>query len=152
MGTFIAKRIKKRLMIRFCVALWLLAAVVICNAYTGTITSFLALPKLKPIINNLKELAASDTYKLTAEKNSAFTDTFLVRYFKSKLEWHLFVTSMWRMAIIFLILECQGWILQDTGRFSTSKSSISCSRLPTSDKKCFDSQCCFRQGDYNFLY
>ena len=43
------------------------------------ITSFLTLPKLKPIVNSLEELAASDTCKLTAEKNSAFIDAFLVR-------------------------------------------------------------------------
>lgn len=52
--------------------------VVICNAYTGTLTSFMTLPKLKPVIHSLEELAASDRYKLTAEINSPFTDMLLV--------------------------------------------------------------------------
>ncbi|EFX85438.1 hypothetical protein DAPPUDRAFT_99048 [Daphnia pulex] len=66
-----------RLHIRIPIALWCLVAVVICNAYSGTLTSFLTVTKLKPIINSLEELASSDHYKLTAEYNSAFTDKFL---------------------------------------------------------------------------
>lgn len=53
-----------------------------CNAYIGTLTSFLAVTKLKPIINSLEELAMSSRYKLTAELNAAFTDTFLVSFSK----------------------------------------------------------------------
>ncbi|XP_046461150.1 glutamate receptor ionotropic, delta-2-like [Daphnia pulex] len=67
-----------RLHIRIPIALWCLVAVVICNAYSGTLTSFLTVTKMKPIINSLEELASSDHYKLTAEYNSAFNDKFLV--------------------------------------------------------------------------
>jgi hypothetical protein len=67
-----------RLNIRIPIALWCLVAVVICNAYSGTLTSFLTVTKMKPIINSLEELASSDHYKLTAEYNSAFNDKFLV--------------------------------------------------------------------------
>ncbi|XP_046633905.1 glutamate receptor ionotropic, delta-2-like [Daphnia pulicaria] len=66
-----------RLHIRIPIALWCLVAVVICNAYSGTLTSFLTVTKMKPIINSLEELASSDHYKLTAEYNSAFNDKFL---------------------------------------------------------------------------
>lgn len=86
MGTSIYKRLKKRSTVSVAAAFWCLSAVVICNAYTGTLTSFLTLPKLKPIINSLEELAASNRYKLTAELNSAFTDTFLVFTVKIHLQ------------------------------------------------------------------
>lgn len=66
------------MLIRSLIGLWCLATVVIGNAYTGTLTSFLTAPKFKPIINSLEELAASDHYKLTAELNAAPTETFLV--------------------------------------------------------------------------
>ena len=49
-----------------------MAVVVIGNAYTSTLTSFLTAPKLKPIINSLEELAASDHYKLTSHGRVQF--------------------------------------------------------------------------------
>ena len=67
-----------RMLVRFLIGLRCMAVVVIDNVYTSTLTSFLTAPKLKPIINSLEELAASDHYKLTAEFNSVYTDTFLV--------------------------------------------------------------------------
>ena len=75
-GSYIPQNI--RLYKQIPIALWCLITVVICNAYSGTLPSFLTVLKLKPIINSLEELAASDKYKLTAEINSAFTDKFLV--------------------------------------------------------------------------
>ena len=67
------------MLLRFLIGLWCLAAVVIGNAYTSTLTSFLTAPKLEPIINSLEELVASDHYKLTAEKNAVPTEAFLVK-------------------------------------------------------------------------
>jgi hypothetical protein len=38
---------------------WCLTMVVLVNAYTGTLMSYLTVPKLRPIVNTLEELAAS---------------------------------------------------------------------------------------------
>lgn len=63
---------------RLSVGLYCLVAVVICNAYTGTLTSFMTVPKLKPIVQSLEELAESDVYKLTAESNTPVTNLMMV--------------------------------------------------------------------------
>jgi hypothetical protein len=63
---------------RIPIMVWSLIAVVIANAYSGTLTSFLTVPKLKPTISSIKELATSEDYKLTLEINTADADKFLV--------------------------------------------------------------------------
>jgi hypothetical protein len=63
---------------RIPIMVWSLIAVVIANAYSGTLTSFLTVPKLKPTISSIKELATSQDYKLTMEINTADADKFLV--------------------------------------------------------------------------
>lgn len=62
---------------RIPITIWSLIAVVIANAYSGTLISFLTVPKLKPTISSLEELANSE-FKLTAEINTADADRFLV--------------------------------------------------------------------------
>lgn len=63
---------------RIPIMVWSLIAIVIANAYSGTLTSFLTVPKLKPTISSIKELATSEDYKLTMEINTADADKFLV--------------------------------------------------------------------------
>lgn len=63
---------------RIPIMVWSLIAVVIANAYSGTLTSFLTVPKLKPTISSIKELATSEDYKLTMEINTADAEKFLV--------------------------------------------------------------------------
>jgi hypothetical protein len=63
---------------RIPIMVWSLIAVVIANAYSGTLTSFLTVPKLKPTISSIKELATSEDYKLTMEINTADAEKFFV--------------------------------------------------------------------------
>ena len=60
------------------VALWLLSMVVLVNAYIGTYTANLAVPKLEPTVETLEELAASKKLKMTIELNSDLSYKVLV--------------------------------------------------------------------------
>nr|CAH0109486.1 unnamed protein product [Daphnia galeata] len=62
---------------RIPITIWSLIAVAIGNAYSGSLTSFLTVPKLKTTINYLEELANNNEFKLTAEINTADADKFL---------------------------------------------------------------------------
>ncbi|KAI9554064.1 hypothetical protein GHT06_019336 [Daphnia sinensis] len=50
---------------RLMLGLWCLTMVVLVNAYTGTLMSYLTVPKLKPIVNTLAELAARRDTQMT---------------------------------------------------------------------------------------
>lgn len=60
------------------VGIWLLCIVVLINAYSGVLTSLLTVPKLKPIVITLKEVAESDTLRMTTERGSVLAKTVLV--------------------------------------------------------------------------
>ena len=60
--------------------------VVLVNAYTGTLMSYLTVPKLKPIVNTLEELAASSETKMTVDFELGKARMFLVRI-KQSLPW-----------------------------------------------------------------
>ncbi len=62
------------------VGLWLLCMVVLVNAYSGVLTSLLTVPKLEPIASTLKEVADSDTLRVTLERASMFAISFLVSF------------------------------------------------------------------------
>ena len=51
---------------------------VVINAYTGVLTSLMAVPKLKSIPQSLEELAEMKEYKVTIQKNQILADAFLV--------------------------------------------------------------------------
>lgn len=54
-------------------------AVVLTNAYTSTLTSYLTVPKLEPIVNTLEELAANGRIKITLDFESDLSKVFLVK-------------------------------------------------------------------------
>jgi ionotropic glutamate receptor len=58
--------------------MWLLAATVLVNCYSGTLMSSLTLTKFKPIVNSLEDLAASQDLTMTASANSVMANTVLV--------------------------------------------------------------------------
>ena len=60
-------------------ALWLLSMVVLINAYIGTYTANMAIPKLEPTVDTLEELAASKQFKMTIELNHDLSYKVLVR-------------------------------------------------------------------------
>ena len=55
--------------------------VVIAYAYTGVLTSIMAVPQLEPIIQNLDELAKSNRFRVTKERGLLMTNQFLVSLF-----------------------------------------------------------------------
>ena len=60
------------------VGIWCLMAVVLANAYAGTLFSFLSVAKLEPIVNSLQELARAKQLKLIVKDRSELSDRFLV--------------------------------------------------------------------------
>ena len=69
----------RRLSLRILLGCWLLMVVVLINAYTGTLTSHMTVPKWKPIPESLEELAKmSKDYKITIKDSHLLADSFLV--------------------------------------------------------------------------
>ncbi len=54
--------------------------VVLINAYTGVLTSYMTVPKLKPIPQSLEQLASMKEYKVSVIKDSVLANSFLVRF------------------------------------------------------------------------
>ncbi len=77
-GHFLATGIS-RFSLRILLGIWLLMMVVLINAYTGTLTSHMTAPKLKPIPQSLEELAIrTNEYQITIMQNYLLADSFLV--------------------------------------------------------------------------
>lgn len=76
--------------------MWCLIVVVFNYAYTGTLVSFLSVPKLKPIISSLEDLPTS-SLTLLVPKGTAFEAVFTVRHlqttYKTVFLNHLMITQ-----------------------------------------------------------
>ncbi|XP_046450957.1 glutamate [NMDA] receptor subunit 1-like isoform X2 [Daphnia pulex] len=68
---------KTRFSLRLVVGLWCLTMVALVNAYTSTLMSYLTVPKLKPIVNTLADLAASLDTQVTVDFESDPSRIFL---------------------------------------------------------------------------
>lgn len=64
---------------RVTAAAWCLSSVVFVYLYSGSLTSFITIPKLRPVIESLDDLAVNPNLKLTILKNSVFESIILVR-------------------------------------------------------------------------
>ena len=60
------------------VGVWCLAAVLLANAYTGTLFSFLSVEKYESIPNSLEELVTTTKLSLLLQDNSVLAHRFLV--------------------------------------------------------------------------
>ena len=61
------------------IAAWLLAMVVIINAYSGVKTSMMAVPHYEPIFNSLEQVVATNgRVRITTETAAVITNHFLV--------------------------------------------------------------------------
>lgn len=69
---------KTKFSLRLVAGLWCLMMVVLVNAYTGTLMSYLTVPKLRPIVNTLEELAASSETQMTVDFELGKARMFLV--------------------------------------------------------------------------
>jgi hypothetical protein len=70
--------------------------IIIINSYTGNLTSYLAIPALKPIPNSFEELAVSKELSIITEDRGVIAEQLLVT--------HLVTDG----SFIFLILESFG--------------------------------------------
>jgi hypothetical protein len=55
-------------------------AVVLANAYAGTLFSFLTVTKLEPIVNSLEELSNSKQLQLLIQDRTVLADRLLVQH------------------------------------------------------------------------
>ena len=69
---------KLRLSLRIFLGIWFLMMVVLINAYTGVLTSYMTVPKLKPIPQSLEQLATMKEYKVSVIKDSSLANSFFV--------------------------------------------------------------------------
>jgi hypothetical protein len=60
------------------VGCWCLMVVVLSNAYSATLLSFLSVTKLNPAINSLEELANSESCQLLVQGGADLVNDFLV--------------------------------------------------------------------------
>ena len=60
------------------VGVWCLMAVVLANAYAGTLFSFLSVAKLEPIVNSLEALAQSKDLQLIVQDRSEMAKRLMV--------------------------------------------------------------------------
>lgn len=70
----------KQASLRISVGIWCLMAVILINGYAGNLVSYLAVPKMKPIIQSINDLATNEEIKLAIDMNSVMADRFLVRF------------------------------------------------------------------------
>ena len=80
-GVTIRSRITHRFSLRVILTCWLLAIVVLINAYKSVLISYLTIPKLKPIPQSLEELAAMKEYRITIMKNTLLANSIFVLSF-----------------------------------------------------------------------
>lgn len=65
---------------------WLLAMIVLINAYAGLLTAFLSVPKLKPTLDTFEEVVeSSNGWRVTIELNSDLSFKFLVSVYNNTL-------------------------------------------------------------------
>ena len=73
----------RNLGLRIMLTVWCLMCVIIVNAYTGNLTSYLAVPSVKPIPNSFEELAARKDLQIIVEDNVQLAEDILVNLNKS---------------------------------------------------------------------
>lgn len=69
--------------VRLSVGVWVLMSGVLIAVFTTLLTSYLTVPKLKPIVNSFRELGASNHYKLVEPLDTDVAELFLVCILKS---------------------------------------------------------------------
>jgi Ligand-gated ion channel len=75
----------RNLGLRILLAAWCLMCVIIVNAYTGNLTSYLAVPSVKPIPNSFQELAARKDLQIMVEDKGQLAEDILVNLKKRLL-------------------------------------------------------------------
>lgn len=63
---------------RITAGVWCLTCIVFVYLYSGSLTSFITIPKLAPLIESLEDLTNSSALQLTILKNSVFETIIMV--------------------------------------------------------------------------
>ena len=69
-----------RLSFRVLVGVWLLVAMVLVNSYSGTVISYLTVPKMKPPINTFDDLIASEDIGLVLLEDTVIEQQIRARF------------------------------------------------------------------------
>ena len=75
---FVAYSIKT--FVKIAIGSWLLAIIVIVNAYAGAKAAMMAVPHWEPIFNSLDDVIASGRFKITSEMGTSLNEQFLVGF------------------------------------------------------------------------
>jgi ionotropic glutamate receptor len=67
---------------RILVGAWLLVAFVLVNSYSSTVVSYLTLPRRKPAINSLEDLAADESVGIILQTDTLVGQRILVIMYK----------------------------------------------------------------------
>ena len=67
---------------RILVGAWLLVALVLVNSYSSTVVSYLTLPRRKPAINSLEDLAADESVGIILQTDTLVGQRILVIMYK----------------------------------------------------------------------
>ena len=88
---------------RIGIGLFLLAATVLVNSYSGNLMSSLTVKKFKPAVNSMEDLAGHRTLTLTLSANSVFAQDILVTVlFSFNLKMNILPFQMWTKFILSL--------------------------------------------------
>ena len=71
-----------RFSVRILVGVWLLIATVLVNSYSGTVVSYLTVPKLKPSINTFEDLVENEDVGLIIKDDVIIGQQILVKIFE----------------------------------------------------------------------
>ena len=71
-----------RFSLRILVGVWLLIATVLVNSYSGTVVSYLTVPKLKPSINTFEDLVENEDVGLIIKDDVIIGQQILVKIFE----------------------------------------------------------------------
>ena len=71
-----------RFSLRILVGVWLLIATVLVNSYSGTVVSYLTVPKLKPSINTFEDLVENEDVGLIIKDDVIIGQQILVNIFE----------------------------------------------------------------------
>lgn len=74
----------RRCSFKVLVGVWLLLTTVLVNSYSGTVISYLTVPKMKPPIETFEDLTACETVGIILREDFVIGKQILVMFFSSQ--------------------------------------------------------------------
>ena len=70
---------------RIALASWCFASVILIALYNDNVISFVAVPKLKPFVSSVEDLAYNSKLEVAVAKGSIFETILLVQHMRNKM-------------------------------------------------------------------